>query len=261
VFVFRWADNVYERLPGLAADLVNSKVDVIVTHATPGTRAAINATKTIPIVIASSGEAVALGLVASLAHPGGNVTGSTIFVSEYMVKWLELLKQAMPSMKRAGTLFNPANPVSDLALAAMEVSARNLQIRFQTFAARRPEDIEQSFEAMAKARVETVAVFPDAVLVANAGVIARLATKYRIGVAGTTEFAEQGALIGYSEVNREMYRRAAYFVDKILKGAKPADLPVERPSKFELVLNLKTAKALGIKMPQSVLLRADRVIE
>jgi putative tryptophan/tyrosine transport system substrate-binding protein len=259
---FRWAEGNYDRLPDLANELVRLKVDVLVTHGTPGTRAAEQATKTIPIVMAISGDAVATGLVASLNRPGGNVTGSTFFSPELNAKQLELLKEAAPSITQVAVLLNPDNPLMNRpALQALETTAASLKLVIPTFEARRPNEFESAFVAMANKRVDAVAIIEDAVFLPNPRVIADLASKNRFPSAASTEFAQAGGLIGYGVHRLELFRRAAYFVDKILKGAKPADLSVEQPTKFEVVANLKTAKALGLEMPTSILLRADEVIE
>jgi putative ABC transport system substrate-binding protein len=261
VIEFRWAEGNYDRLPKLAAELVRLNVDVLVTQGTPATLAAKGATTTIPIVMTTGGDAVGSGLVSSLARPGGNVTGSTVFSPELNAKRLALLKNAIPSAKLIAALVDPRNPVTGTSLRAMELTARSLKIGVHAFDVRVPDDLEGAFSAMVKQHVDAVAIHPDALLVANARAIADLAAKQRLPLAGGEEFAELGALIAYGVNFPAMYRRAAYFIDKILKGAKPSDLPVEQAAKFELVVNLKTAKALGITIPQSLLLRADEVIQ
>ena len=261
VIEFRWAEGRYDRLPDLAAELVRLRVDVLVTGGTAGVRAAKQATTTIPIVMTTSGDAVSSGLVASLARPGGNVTGSTFFVPELMAKRLELLKEAMPRTARVAVLVNADDPSHVPVLKAMESTARSLKIEIQKFEVRRPSEFESAFTAMAKSRVDAVVVQEDSFLIANAQVIADSAAKKQLALAGQPTFAEAGGQIGYGVNQQTLVRRAAYFVDKILKGAKPGDLPVERPTKFDLVINLKTAKALGLTIPQTLLLRADRVIE
>jgi ABC-type uncharacterized transport system substrate-binding protein len=258
---YRWAEGKYDRLPDLAAELVHLKVDVLVTFGTPGTLAAKQTTTTIPIVMAGSGDAVATGLVFSLARPGGNITGSTLFIPELMAKRLELLKEAMPRMGRVAVLINPDNSANVPVLKAMEVTARSLKVELQKFEARGRNEFESAFSAMAKSGVGALVVNDDALFNANARAIADLATKKRLPLAGTGEIAEAGGSIGYGVSFPDEFRRAAVYVDKILKGAKPADLPIEQPTKFELVINLKTAKTLGLTIPQSVLLRADQVIE
>ncbi len=257
----RWARGHYERLPALAAELVGLQVDVLVTHATPGTWAAKRATTTIPIVMAVSGDAVATGLVASLARPGGNLTGGTYFSPELNAKGLELLKEAFPRIRRVAVLVNPDNPQKGPMLRAMALTAGPLKLELQQFEARGPNEFESVFAAMAKQRVDAFVTHDDSVLIDNARGLAALAAKGRLPSTGFKTFAEAGGLMGYGVNFPEMYRRAAVLVDKILKGAKPADLPVEQATKFELVINLKTAKALGLTIPQSVLIRADEVIQ
>ena len=258
---YRWAGGKHDRLAGLAAELVRLKVDVLVTHGTPGTRAAKQATSTIPIVMAVSGDAVATGLVASIARPGGNLTGSTFFNPELAAKRLELLKEAVPRITRVAVLLNPDNPVNGPVLQAIEATARALKVEVPQFEARGPSDFEGAFSAMAKRRIGALLIIEDGILVANARGVADLAAKKRLPSAGFREFAEAGALVGYGVNFPEMFRRAAVFVDKILKGAKPGELPVEQATRFELVVNLKTAKTLGLRIPKPVLVRADTLIE
>ena len=260
-FMFRWADGSYDRLPGLAAELVRLKVDVLVTYATPGGLAAKQATRTIPIVMASVGDPVSTGLVASLARPGGNVTGLALFTTEEVVKRLELLKDSLPRARRVAVLWNPDNPLFGPVDQKMRDAAKSLKLDVRRFDVRHPNEMENAFSAMTASRVDAVLVIEDPLLTANAARIAEIATKKRLPSIGHVVFADAGGLIGNGANQLELFRRAAVFVDKILKGAKPADLPVEQPTKFELVINLKTAKALGIKIPQVILLRADRVIE
>jgi putative ABC transport system substrate-binding protein len=258
---YRWAEEKYDRLPELAAELVRLKVDVIVTHGVP-TRAAKAATTTIPIVMATSADPVAIGLVASLARPGGNVTGMAGFGPEGSAKRLELLKDALPRTRQVAVLLNPDNPGNiRLALPAMEATAKSLKLELQPFPVRGSGEFESAFAAMAKRRVDAVVTTEDGVFIVNAGAIANLAAKTRLPSVGFIEFSEAGGLMAYGANRRELWRRAAYFVDRILKGAKPADLPVEQATRFETVLNQKTAKALGLQFPQAVLARADRVIE
>ena len=261
VIEFRWAEGKHERLPELAAELVRLKVEVIATEGTPDTLAAKRATTTIPIVMASVGDAVASGIVASLARSGGNLTGTTIFSPELMAKRLELLMEALPSTRQVAVLMNPANPVQELSWQAMVNSARSMKVGVHRFEARRPNEFESAFSAMARQRVDAVVITQDGMYLSNAGALADLAAKQRLPSIAFSEFAEAGGLIGYGVDILELNRRAAYFVDKILKGAKAGEIPVERPTKFTLVINLKTAKALDLKIPPSILLRADRVIE
>ena len=258
---YRWAEDKYDRLPDLAAELVRLKVDVIVTHTTPGTLAAKHATTTIPIVMAISGDAVATGLVASIARPGGNITGSSFFFPELNAKRLELLTEARPTARRMAALVNPINPAHALALKARESLAAALKVELEVVEVRAPQDVSDIFSAMVKRRVEAISVLDDPMLIANARQIADLAVSTRLPTIGFREIVDAGGLIAYSVDFPAAWRRAAGFVDQILKGAKPADLPVEQPTKFDLVINLKTAKALGLTIPPSLLQRADLVIE
>ncbi len=257
----RWADEKYDRLPGLASELVRLNVDLIVTHGTPGTRAAQKATQTIPIVMATSGDAVASGLVASLARPGGNTTGLTALGHDMMKKRLELFKEIMPHLARVGVLLNANNPANGAIVRDMEDASRSLKLGLQSFEVRGPLEIESVFAAMAKMRITAVTLSQEGMFLANAKRISEAGMAQRIAVAGGKEFAEAGALIGYGANFQEMYRHTAIFVDRIIKGARPGDLPVEQPTKFELIINLRTAKALALRIPQALLLRADRVID
>jgi putative tryptophan/tyrosine transport system substrate-binding protein len=260
VIEYRWADGNYDRLPALVADLVGLKVDVIVTHGTPGVLAAKQATSTIPIVMAVVGDALGSGLVSSLARPGGNVTGLTFFQPELIAKRLELLKETMPDLTDVGMLLNSANPMNEPILPKITPVAQALKLALHQFDVRAPAEFEGAFAAMAAKRVSGLVVFDDAVLLANAPAVAALALKQRLPSCGWTDFAVDGGLMAYGVNFPDMFRRAATFVDKILKGAKPSDLPVERSTKFELVINLKT-KALGVTVPYPLLARADEVIE
>jgi putative ABC transport system substrate-binding protein len=241
--------------------LVRLKVDVLVTSGTPGTLAAKRATTTIPVVMAVTGDSVGTGLVASLARPGGNVTGSTVFGPEHNVKRLELLKAVMPRLARVAFLFNPDNPSRATDNKDMESAARSMKLEISYFEARQPAEFDAVFTAMAKRHAGGVVVTDDAMLNSNSRRIAETAEQKRVPSAGNTDLAEAGGLIGYGVNVSDMFRRAAYFVDKIVRGAKPGDLPVERATKFDLVINLKTAKALGVTIPPSVLGRADHVIQ
>ena len=256
----RWSDGKNDRLPDLAAELVRMKVDVLVTHGTPGTLAAKQATK-VPIVMAVSGDAVGTGIVSNLGRPGGNITGTTFFDPELSAKRLELLKEIMPRITRVAVLLNPRNPANVPLLRAMGAAAAHLKLKLEQFEVQGPEEFAGAMAAMAKSRVEALALTQDSVLVEHAGAIAGLAAKQRLASTGFAEYAQAGGLLGYGVNIRELFRRATYFVDKILRGAKPGDIPVEQPTKFEMVVNLKTAKALGIKIPQSILLQATKVIE
>jgi putative ABC transport system substrate-binding protein len=261
VLEYRFADSKYERLPELAADLVRSHVDVIVTSGTPATRAAKQATSTIPIVMASSGDAVATGLVASLARPGGNVTGSAFLSPELSAKRLELLKEALPRVREVGYLANPVNPVAAANAKVMEKTAASLKLAVRGFEVRSLEEMLRSFKSMSDSHIDALVVAQDSLLVANFKAVADLAVKHRLPAIGPREFGEAGGLFGYGHAARELWHRAALYIDKVLKGAKPADLPIQQPTKFELLINMKAAKALAISVPDSIVQRADRVIE
>jgi putative ABC transport system substrate-binding protein len=261
----RDAEGRLERLPALAAELVALKVDVIVAPGTPQALAAKNATRTIPIVFVGANNPVADGLVTSLARPGGNATGSSNFAPELVGKRLELLKEAVPGVSRVAVVWQPgAVPESaerDM-LKEAEVAARALGVRPQFVEARGPADVERTFSDMTRARAGALTLLPSAMFVSERRRLVDLAARNRLpAVYGSREFVDAGGLMSYGPNIADLNRRAATYVDKILKGAKPADLPVERPTKFEVVINLKTAKALGLKIPQSVLSRADHVIE
>jgi len=261
VVEYRWAEGQYERLPELVAELIRSKVEVIVTHGTPGTRAAKQATTTIPIVMATVADPVATGIVVSFARPGGNITGSTFSSPELNAKRLDLLKEVMPQITQAAIILNPNNPLIATHIKETGIVAKALKVGLQRFEVRGPDEFEATISSVAKARINAVVVSEDPVLIANVARIAVLATKQRLATAGNREFADAGGLIGYGVNFPAIFRRAAYFVDRILKGARPGDIPVEQATRFELIVNQKTARALGIKIPQSILVRADRVIE
>src|SRR5437867_6190965 len=221
----RWAEGKFDRLPELAAELVRLNVDVILTTGTPGIRAAKNATTTIPIVMVTSGDPVGFGFVASLARPGGNITGSSVFSPELSAKRLDLLKETLPRTQRVAVLFNPDNSINDRNLPAMEQTAKLLKIRLQRFEVRGAEEFKNAFAAMTKQRVDAVALPEDDFLNANQNEVAELVAKQRLPSIGRAEFAEAGGLIGYAVNFFDLYRRAAIFVDKILKGAKPPTSP------------------------------------
>jgi putative ABC transport system substrate-binding protein len=258
----RWAEGKYERYPALAADLVRLKVDVIVAVGGRASQDAQQATRTIPIVMSVTIDPLGTGLVASLARPGGNVTGLSLMASEVVGKQLELLKEVVPKVSRVALLWNPANPGSAPQLREAEASARVLGVRLQTLEARVPQEIDSAFAAMTKERAGALVVLTDAIFMNQRRQIAELAAERRLpAVYGVREHAEAGGLIVYSANFLDLERRAATYVDKILKGAKPSDLPVEQSTKFELVINLKTAKTLGLTIPRSLLQRADEVIQ
>ncbi len=258
----RWAEGKYDRLPGLAAELVRLKVDLIVTSAVPAIQAAKEATRTIPIVMAVVVDPVRTGFVANLARPEGNLTGLSTMAPELVGKQLEMLKEIVPRVSRVGLLWNPANAGNAPQLREGEVAARALGVRLQPLEARDSKEIDSAFAAMTRGRAGAVIVLVDVVLIDHRTRIADLAAKRRLpAVYGLREHAEAGGLMAYGPNIADMFRRAATYVDKILKGAKPADLPVEQPTRFELVINMKAAKALGITIPQSILIRADQVIQ
>lgn len=261
VIEYRWAENSPDRLRNMAMELAALKVDAIITHALTGPRAAVAATKTIPIVIADGPDPVAAGLVASLARPGGNVTGSTGFQFELAAKRLELLKEAVPHLQRASVLLNALNPNKAAVLREMGAAAKANKIELHPFEVQAIEEFPGALAAMASKRIEAAVIGEDPMLNANVGVIAALAATHRLPAIGLTTFADAGGLLGYSANRPLLYGRAAYFVDKILKGAKPGDLPIERATKFDLIINQKTAKALGIRIPPQLLQRADKVIQ
>jgi putative ABC transport system substrate-binding protein len=262
VIEYRFADGHLDRLPALAAEVVRLKVDIIAASPTPAALAAKNATGTIPIVFTSVPDPVGLGLVASLARPGGNVTGLTYSVGfNIFGKDLELLKEAVPKARRVAVLSNPASPSHPLTMSAIRDAARSLGLPLRLVEARGPDDFDGAFAAMAKERVGALFVVTDPAFIPYRARLAELTTKHRLpSIFTQREDAEAGALMSYGPSLSDIYRRAATYVDKILKGAKPADLPVEQPTKFELVINLKTARAIGLTLPQSLVQRADEVI-
>ncbi len=258
---YRYANNKLEQLPNLAVELVRLKVDVIVTGGEAGIRAARDATSTIPIVMANSGDPVGTGLIASLSRPGGNMTGLSLLTPDLGGKRMELLKETVPKVSRVAVLWNPTNAVKVLELKSTEVAAKALGVMVTSFEVRAPTDFDRAFAAIGRERPTALTTLTDPLTLGHQKQIAEFAAKSRLPmIAENREFAEAGGLLTYGASLRDLYRRAATYVDKILKGAKPGDLPVEQPTKFELVVNLKTAKTLGIKIPQSVLIRADEVI-
>jgi putative tryptophan/tyrosine transport system substrate-binding protein len=258
---FRWAEGRYDRLSALVAELIRLNVDVIVTHGTPGTRAAKKATSTVPIVMAISGDAIATGLVASLARPEANVTGSTFFIPQLNAKRLELVKEVCPYVARVAALSNPNNPVSKPIIPAMQAAATPLKLDFEVAEAQGPSEFDRAFASMAKRRVDAVVITEDGEFAASFGAIATLAAANKLASIGAQEYAQAGGLIGYGVDLLGLYRRAAYFIDKILKGSKPADLPIEQPTRFELVININTAKTLGLEIAPAMLARANETIE
>ncbi len=257
----RWAENNYDRLPALAAEFVGAHVDLILTHGAPGARAAKAATATIPIVIAISGEAVATGLVQSLGRPGGNVTGSTFFYSELNAKRLELLKEALPKLKRVAVLLNGANPGNVMTSETVTRAAKSIGIDVVLATARSAEEFEGAFGQITRSQCEAVIVYEDPLFVAEAKQLASLSERHRLPSAGFREFADAGGLLGFGVNFPDVWRQAASFVDRIFKGAKPGDLPMEQPRKFDTVVNLRTARALRLTIQPKVLLRSETVIE
>jgi putative ABC transport system substrate-binding protein len=258
---FRWADNDYERLPGLAEELVRSKVDVLVTYSTPGAFAAKKATRSIPIVLASVADPVGSGLVKSLRQPGGNITGSSIFTMDETAKRLELLKDAFPQVRRVAVLNNPGNASSRAAGPLVEKVARRLQLDARIVDVRVAADLERTFSTLAGADVQAVVIFEDPLFTGEASKIAALALRYRMIAIGAVSFAEAGGLIGNGTNQLFQFRRAADYVDKVLKGANPGELPIQQAALFEIVLNMNTATALGVSIPKTLQFRADRIIE
>jgi len=256
---YRWAADQMDRLPALAEELVRLRVDVIVAAATPGVQAAKHATSTIPIVMTGVADAVDAGLVQSLARPGENVTGLSFLDTELSAKRLELLKEALPTISRVALLRHVASTTA--ALRAVEAAGRSLGVQLQVHEVRGPADLEQAFSAMSQEHTEALNVQASPVLNAHRKTLIALAAQHRLpAVYQWREFVEEGGLMSYAASLPDLYHRAATYVDKILKGTKPGDLPVEQPTKFELVLNLKTAQALGITFPPDMLMLADEVI-
>ena len=260
---YRYSEGKHERLAELAAELVRLPVDILVASAPQGVRAAQQATRTIPIVMATLPDPVAEGFVTSLARPGGNTTGVTLDSEELSGKQLELLKEALPNLSRVGVLRNSASPGWEGARKQLETAARRLKIELKDFPVRRPEDLATSFAAMSQAKVGAILVRRDVLVIEpNRAEVVGLAAQRRLpAIYNFREFAEDGGFMSYGANVKALHRRSAIFVDRILKGAKPADLPIEQPRKFDLVINLRTAKALGLTLPSSTLLRADHVIE
>jgi putative ABC transport system substrate-binding protein len=262
VYEARYTEGRSERLDNFALDLVRLKVDVVVAANPASVLSAKRATATIPIVMMNTPDPVQLGLVASLARPGGNVTGTTTLTIDVSIKQLELLKQAVPRASRVALLWNPDNPWHARAVRDLQARSGSLGLQLQALEVRGPEAFDGAFHAMTTEHAQALLVLADALTFFHRRRLADLAMKYRLPMMGSlTEYAEAGSLMSYWADTTDVSRRAASYVDRILKGAKPGDLPIEQPTKFELVANLKTAKTLGITIPQSVLLRADRVIE
>jgi putative ABC transport system substrate-binding protein len=258
----RWAGGNYDRLFGLALELAQLKPDVLVTFGQKAAIAGKGATTTVPIVVPASTDAVRTGLAATLSHPGGNITGSSFFGPELIVKRLELLKEIVPRIARAGVLLNPADTGDLVSREALNAAAKLLKLSVRSFEVRAATDFVGTFAAMVKERIEAVVVSTDTLFSTNHKAIGNLALMNRLpSVSGFKEFVEAGGLISYGVNLLGIYRHAAVFVDKILRGAKPGDIPFEQPTRFEMVVNMKTAKTLGIKIPNSILVRTTTVIE
>jgi putative ABC transport system substrate-binding protein len=259
---WKWGQDRDDLLPDLAAELVRSQVDVIVTGGTPPTKALKNATRTIPIVMAIVGDPVAAGLVDSLARPGGNATGFSIVATDLSGRRLQLLKEIVPGLSSVAVMSNLANPQSQMELRETQSAARRLDLRLHSVPISADTSIENAFEKIKKEPVQALIVVTDAILYSQRSQILDLAAGNRLpAMYPYRDFPEAGGLMSYAPSDRDLFRRAASYVDRILKGANPGDLPVEQPTKFELVINLKTAKALGLAVPPTLLASADEVIE
>jgi putative ABC transport system substrate-binding protein len=261
VIEWRSANGDYAQVPELAADLVQSKVDVIVVESTVAARAINHATPAIPIVMAIVADPVGSGLVASLAHPGGNVTGLSLMMAELNTKRLQLLKDTIPRLTRVAVLWNPDTPYHPKVIEDLKAAASSLSMELTFVSARTPEEFGSAFSAFNRAHAQALDVIDDPVFGIHRMTLIKLASKVRLpAIYSHRGFADEGGLMSYGTNFDDLFRRSAGYVDKILKGAKPRDLPIEQPTKFELIVNLKVAKALGITIPQSILLRADEVI-
>ena len=261
-FEYRYAEGHYDRRPALAHELVGRHLDVIVTEGTPPARPAKQATTTVPIVMASTADPVGSGLVSSLARPGGNLTGVSWFFSEITAKRLELLKEAAPHITRVAVVYNSLIPISEPAVVAIEAVAKTLKIRIQRLEVREPADFDAVLPMMTKRRVDAVTVLEDPMTHSQSLRVVDVALKNRLpAVFGLAAVVVSGGFMSYAPSRPEMWHKAALLTDKILRGAKPGDLPVEQPTTFELVVNLKTAKAIGLTVPQSVLARADQIVQ
>ncbi len=259
---YRYANGKFGRIPQLVDELVRLKVDVIVAGGELGIRAARDATRTIPIVMANSGDPVGTGLIESLARPGGNITGLSLLLPELGSKRLALLREAAPRVSRVAVLWNPANAAKPLEWKSMQDAAGTLGIRVTSIEVRESADFPPAFSAITKGRCDALIPLVDPLTRTHRRQLGEFAIKDRLPmVAESRDFAEAGGLLTYGPSLLDLWRRAATYVDKILKGTKPGDLPVEQPTKFELVINLKTARGLGLRIPQSILVRADEVIQ
>jgi putative ABC transport system substrate-binding protein len=262
VIEWRSANGDYDRVPELVAALVQRKVDVIVVDSTVATRAAKRATSTIPLVMASVADPVGSGLVANLAHPGGNLTGLSMMTTDLTAKRLQLLKETIPRLTRVAVLWNPATPYHPKVIDELKAVAPSLSIELKFVGVRTPEEFGGAFSAVSRAHAEALYVIDDPLFITHRTRLLKLAWKRQLPVIfGEREYVDEGGLMSYGRSAGDLFRRSAGYVDKILKGAKPGDLPIEQPTKFEFVVNLKTAKALGLTIPESILLRADEVIK
>jgi putative ABC transport system substrate-binding protein len=261
VIEWRWAEGKYERFPSLIAELIATKVDLIVTAGTPATIALKKATTTLPLVMIAVGDPVGSGLIASLAHPGGNLTGLTSISPELDGKRLELLREVVPKISHVAVLWNPTSPLQVAAERETQAAAQAMKIKVLSLGVQAEEQFDNAFATILRERPGALLVLADRLFLHHRARIMDFATKHHLpGVHAYVELVEAGGLMSYGPSYAGMHRRAAYFVDRILKGTKPADLPVEAPAKFELVVNLKAAKQIGLTVPQSVLYRADKVI-
>jgi putative ABC transport system substrate-binding protein len=259
---YRWAEGKYDRFPALIGELLALKVAVIVTAGTPATLAVKKATTSVPLVMLAVGDPVGTGIVPSLSHPGGNITGLTAISTEMDAKRPELLREVVPSVSYIALLWNAASPLQVLAEKQVQAAAQVLRMRVLSFGVKTEEEIKSALAVMARERPDALLVLADRLLLHHRALIMDFATRHRLpGVHAYRELVEAGGLMSFGPSYANMHKRAAYFVDRILKGAKPGDLPVERPRTFELVINLKVAKALGLTIPQSVLLRGTEVIQ
>lgn len=259
---YRWAEGKPERLVALAAELVRANVDLIVASGDAAIRAARQASRTVPIVMATSGDAVSAGFVESLARPGGNVTGMTAITPELSAKRLQILKELLPRLTRVAVLWNPTDPVQALDWNETQAAARSLGLSMQSMEFRSPPDIDRVLVALAQSPPEALVVFNAADTVERRAQLVEVAAMRRIpAVYDASEWVVAGGLVAYGVTHADLFRRSAAFIDRILKGAKPADLPVEQPTTFLLAINLKSAKALGLTIPQSLLLRATEVMQ
>ena len=259
---YRWAEGKYDRFPALIGELLALKVAVIVTAGTPATLAVKKATTSVPLVMSAVGDPVGTGIVPSLSHPGGNITGLTAISTEMDAKRLELLREVVPSVSYIALLWNAASPLQVLAEKQVQAAAQVLRMRVLSLGVKTEEEIKSALAVMARERPDALLVLADRLLLHHRALIMDFATRHRLpGVHAYRELVEAGGLMSFGPSYADMHKRAAYFVDRILKGAKPSDLPVERPRTFELVINLKVAKALGLTIPQSVLLRGTEIIQ